>query len=487
MQCFVYCRVSTEEQATDAHYSLANQDQKARDYAKLKGWQVALSTKDVASGKDAIRVGYQELLSAIKRRRVDCVLVYRLDRLSRNVRDIYDFLDLIKEHDVAFVSLSEGFDTTTAMGRAMLGVAAVFAQLTREMIAENVKDGLMRRAQQGLYSGNQFGPYGYQYHKERNTLIPVPGAAELVREIFTLFAERKWGAFRIASYLNNFDIESRTGKQWSTERIRAILRQPAYVGKIMWHDQVFDGKHEPIIPKELWDQAQELIRSRKRIPSRTHQSQHLLSGIAECGDCGRKLTAHHGQKKKDGTRYVFYSHYTDVQRGACRAFHRSADKLERLALDEIGKAASTGVLQRLAAQELSKQLEKEGVPLLERRQTITSELAGLSERFNKWADRLDRGLIDESQFTQQNKRLLTRKSELSRELQEIDLRLAEQENVQVSLEAAQEALEQFPKVWEHLEIQERRELLRQLIERLQVYGDKMVLKLVFSPEVGVAV
>jgi DNA repair exonuclease SbcCD ATPase subunit len=158
-----------------------------------------------------------------------------------------------------------------------------------------------------------------------------------------------------------------------------------------------------------------------------------------------------------------------------------------LALGEIGRAASSGALRRLAAEELSKQLEKEGVPLRERRQTITSELAGLSERFNKWADRLDRGLIDESQFAQQNKRLLARKSELSKELEEIDLRLAEQENAHISLQAAQEALKQFPKVWEHLEIQERRELIRQLIERLQVYGDKMVLKLVFSPEAGVAI
>src|SRR5258708_29568374 len=109
----------------------------------MKKWQIIKARKDVASGKDAERNGFRELRADVLARRIDVVLVYRLDRLSRNVRDIYDFLDTIRNHDVAFVSVTEGFDTTTAMGRAMLGVAAVFAQLTREMISENTKDGLI--------------------------------------------------------------------------------------------------------------------------------------------------------------------------------------------------------------------------------------------------------------------------------------------------------------------------------------------------------
>jgi len=292
LQCFVYSRVSTEEQASDDHFSLANQEQRARDYANAKGWRISQVEKDVASGKDAERRGYKELISAIGKASVDCVLVYRLDRLSRNVRDVYDFLDLIKEHGVAFVSMQEGFDTTTAMGRAMLGMAAVFAQLTREMIAENVRDGLMRRAQAGLYNGNQCGPYGYRYDKAANSLVVVPNAADRVREIFHLYAERKWGANRIASYLNEAGHLPRGGGQWSTPQIRALLRNPAYVGKIRWHDQVYEGNHEPIISPELWDAAQSLIGQRKRIPSRTHSSEHLLSGLAECGDCAKRLTAH---------------------------------------------------------------------------------------------------------------------------------------------------------------------------------------------------
>ena len=487
MQCFVYCRVSTEEQASDDHFSLANQEQRARDYASAKGWRVLQVEKDVASGKDAERRGYKGLISAIRKASVDCVLVYRLDRLSRNVRDVYDFLDLIKQHGVAFVSMQEGFDTTTAMGRAMLGMAAVFAQLTREMIAENVRDGLMRRAQAGLYNGNQCGPYGYRYDKSTKNLDVVPEHAERVREIYRLYAERKWGANRIASYLNESGIAMRGGGQWSTPQVRSLLRNPAYVGKTRWHDEVFQGKHEAIVSQELWDSAQGLINARRRIPSRSHSSGHLLSGIAECGQCGRKLIAHYGLKRKNGTRYVSYSHYKDVQRGACKPFHKSAPKLENTVLAVIRRAAASKVLEGLAAEELRKQIETTGAPLCDRRDVIVSELSELRSSFSAWADRLDRKLITEDQFALQNKRLIERESALRKELGEIDVKLAANEDVEVSFEAARVSLGQFPDVWANLEMQERRELLRNLIERLRVYPDKVVVKPAFLPESVIAV
>jgi len=133
----------------------------------MKKWRVLKVRKDVASGKNDERDGFQELLALIRDGKVDVVVVYRLDRLSRNVRDIYDFLETIQKAGVAFVSVTEGFDTTTAMGRAMLGVAAVFAQLTREMISENCRDGLMRRAEAGLFNGNKSNLYGYGYSPEQ--------------------------------------------------------------------------------------------------------------------------------------------------------------------------------------------------------------------------------------------------------------------------------------------------------------------------------
>jgi len=108
------------------------------------------------------------------------------------VRDIYQFLETIKESGVGFVSVTEGFDTTTAMGRAMLGVAAVFAQLTREMIGENTKGGLMRRAEAGFFVGNLRQLYGYNYSKGSG-LTPNPEESAQVKQIFDWYTEHKWG------------------------------------------------------------------------------------------------------------------------------------------------------------------------------------------------------------------------------------------------------------------------------------------------------
>src|SRR5262249_4483606 len=158
--------------------------------------------KDVASCKNPEGEGFQELLADLRQEKVDVVIVYRLDRLSRNVKDVYEFLDLIRQTGVAFVSVTECFDTTTAMGRAMLGVAAVFAQLAREMIAENTRDGLLRRAEAGYVNGNPNGFYGFDYDHPASLLVPNPERAPAVRESFDWFTEHKWGQLKIARALN---------------------------------------------------------------------------------------------------------------------------------------------------------------------------------------------------------------------------------------------------------------------------------------------
>ena len=202
MRAFVCCRVSTEEQANDRHYSLDYQEEAARHRVKEKGWSLLKVRKDVGSGKAAEgREGYQELLTNIRENDVDVVIVYKLDRLSRNVRDIYEFLDIINGSGVEFVSLTEGFDTTTSMGRAMLGIAAVFAQLTRETIAENTKYGLLQRARQGKVNAGSKKPYGYDYDRD-NGLVVNPEEANTVRRIFDLYVNDKLGTAKIARLLN---------------------------------------------------------------------------------------------------------------------------------------------------------------------------------------------------------------------------------------------------------------------------------------------
>jgi site-specific DNA recombinase len=484
MRAFCYCRVSTEEQSTADHYSLGNQEQKARDYARAKGWTIARVRKDVASGKDTDRPGFQDLLSAIRAREIDLVVVYRLDRLSRNVRDIYDVLDAMRKHDVGFVSISEGFDTTTAMGRAMLGVAAVFAQLTREMIAENVKDGLMRRAESGKWNGPKWNPpYGYRY-VTGGTIEPVPEQAAVVRDIFRWFTESKWGTSKIARYLNTQGVRRECGMkgsgQWHQSKVWETLQNPVYAGKLNAGDRLVEGSHERLIDEALWSATQEMVASRRKQAPRTKASPHLLSGLVRCGTCGRLLAA---QKASYDTssgkrRYVGFRHSRNEfagERHCAGAYHRG-DTLEAAVIEALFDIARTSGIRQAALEEARKRSETEGAPLRAERERLESRLADADRKFGEWARRLDEGIIDEAQFKAWNETLRAEKARDAGRLREVEEKLGADQHLDVTVAELERVWEDLPQVWENLEFEERRELLRLLVEKVSIFPDHVDLQ-----------
>jgi site-specific DNA recombinase len=451
----------------------------------MKKWRVAKVRKDVASGKNDDRAGFQELLSDIRLQKVDVVTVYRLDRLSRNVRDIYQFLETIRESGVGFVSVTEGFDTTTAMGRAMLGVAAVFAQLTREMIGENTKDGLMRRAEAGYFVGNMQQLYGYNYSKELG-LTPDPEESAHVKQIFNWYTEHKWGLQKIARMLNLQEVPTKTGVQWSISTIQRMIRNPVYCGQIRSGEKQNDGRHEAIIDMEQFDLAQSIIRSKFTIPNRAKSSRHLLSGIARCSECGKSLVIHSINQGPDKKRYDFYKHNYVVKTGtSCVGFSKAARILESLVIDQIGKIAEAGDIQKVLLSDIRKRHNNKHAPTIKERDKLLIEIASMGEKFSQWADRLDAGKIDEDQFERQNAKMLERKNLVQEKLSVIDAELAQEESLEVSLAEVQTVLKDFPKMWDELELEERREVLRLLIEELKVNKTHAELKLLFLSPVTI--
>lgn len=488
MRAFCYCRVSTEEQSTDDHYSLENQEKKGRDYSKVKDWQVVRVRKDVASGKDTNRPGYKELIAAIKAGEIDLVVVYRLDRLSRNVRDIYDFLDLIKKHNVGFASIQEGFDTTTAMGRAMLGVAAVFAQLTREMIAENVRDGLLRRAESGKWNGPKWNPpYGYRY-VIGGTIEPIPEEAEMVRLCFQWFIREKWGTSKIAKVLNTRGItrdRSKPGSQWHQSKIWDMIQNPVYVGLLVAGEKLVQGNHEPLIDRETWELAKEIVAGRKKQAPYTKASPHLLSGLVRCGKCNRALVAQFAKyKRRDGERrFVGFRHAPNEYSGEkyCPGVYHRGDTLEEAvvaAILELGKKPDLKDRALAAAQE---RLKDEAQPIRDEAARLSGRLAELDALFDEWADRLDRKVIDDQQFERRNRDLLAEKEKLQARLGELEQKLAVGERLEVSLTEVQNVLQDLPTAWDSLEFEEKQAVLNLLVEKVAVHQDKVELHLYHLP------
>jgi site-specific DNA recombinase len=273
MLTVAYCRVSTEEQAEEG-FSVEGQADKLRSYAELRELgSVTVIADPGISGKSLNRPGVQHLLEAVEAGYVTTVLVWRLDRLSRNLQDLILLADLFGTHGVALHSVSENLDLSSAAGRMFYNILGTFAQYFREQLAENVKMGNERALREGRYINRpKFG-----YDLDDGQLVPNEKAV-IVREIFRLRAEGE-------SYRT---IEERTGVLYSS--VSSILQSRVYVGERPRHGGYLPGSHEPIVTGEEWQAAN------KRLRRGRHTSTDPLAGHVVCGLCSKRMAvAQNGQ------------------------------------------------------------------------------------------------------------------------------------------------------------------------------------------------
>lgn len=305
----IYVRVSTQDQAEEG-YSIEEQIDKLTKYCDIKDWYVYEVYKDPGfTGSTIDRPGMQKLVRDSKQHKFDTVLVYKLDRLSRSQKDtLYLIEDVFAKYNVDFVSLSENFDTSTAFGKAMIGILSVFAQLEREQITERMQMGKVGRARSGKPMGWTRPPFGYTY--EDGNYI-VDDFKELV--VVNIYKEYLSGT-SITKLRDKLNEEGHIGKDinWSYRAIRSILDNPVYAGFINFKGELYEGKHKAIIEKEIFDKTQlELdIRQKQAYAQnnnpRPFQGKYILSGLARCGYCGAPLESMLGNIRNDGSRLKKY-------------------------------------------------------------------------------------------------------------------------------------------------------------------------------------
>ena len=183
---FLYVRVSTQEQAKEG-YSIDEQIDRLKDYARAKGWIVVNVYVDGGySGSNTNRPALKDMIKDVEAKKGDCVIVYKLDRLSRSQKDTLELIeDYFLTNNVDFVSMTENFDTSTPFGKAMIGILSVFAQLEREQIKERMSMGREGRAKEGKFHGGGYAPIGYDYVDSQ--LIINEYEAMQIREIYKLY------------------------------------------------------------------------------------------------------------------------------------------------------------------------------------------------------------------------------------------------------------------------------------------------------------
>lgn len=285
-----YVRVSTENQKEN--YSIEEQKSRLRAFCEAKDIVIGKMYVDGGySGGNLRRPALQELLRRLPE--YDLVIVYKLDRLSRSQKDTLMLIeDYFLARKVDFISVCENFDTSTPLGRAMIGMLSVFAQLEKEQITERFTMGRIARAKNGYYHGGPTAPVGYDYVDGQ--LIVNEKKARQVRELFERFCR---GA-SIHDCWRHMQARYGTSGGWSSEtQIRYVLVNEVYLGKVKFQGKSYPGLHPPLIPEELFSRAQALLQERKNslsAGSRPFAPRTLLSGLLICGQCGARFHGEHG-------------------------------------------------------------------------------------------------------------------------------------------------------------------------------------------------
>lgn len=319
IRCAIYTRKSTEEGLDQDYNSLAAQYDAAEAYIRSQvgeGWVLVEDDySDAAiSGGTMERPALKRLLNDVEGGKVDMVVVYKIDRLSRSLLDFATIAKLLENHGAGFVSVTEKFDTSSAIGKLHLNIILSFAQFERELASERIRDKVAASKKKGLWMGGH-PPLGYDV--EDRKLVVNRTEAATIRDIFKRFSIMQ-SVIHLVSELQAEGVTTKTfynrkgelrhGKPITPSVLHYMLRNPVYIGKVSHKGNLYDGQHDAIISMDLWEDVQSVF---KETPRRCAKSNHTdtaspLNGLVTCGRCECAMT-HTFTRKKEGKIYRYYS------------------------------------------------------------------------------------------------------------------------------------------------------------------------------------
>jgi site-specific DNA recombinase len=258
------------------------------------------------SGRKDDRPQLHQLLAAVDRRELDVVVIPKLDRFGRSVRQLHDNFDRLDRAGVELVSLNESIDTSTSVGRLLRAVLAALAEFESDVIGERVASVTTAHAEQGKAHGRP--KFGYR-KAGKDGLVIVPAEEAIVQRIFREYAIEGRSQRSICRGLTSDGIRARTG-EWTQGTISKLLRAPVYAGLVEVNGKTYPGKHEAIIDDGLWRKAQQLREAGARSQrGKTPTANHLLAGgMLRCGRCGGAMYAHTRPGRNGGVPWEAYIH-----------------------------------------------------------------------------------------------------------------------------------------------------------------------------------
>lgn len=431
----LYVRVSTDAQREEG-YSIEAQQELLTAYCKAKEIKpTRLFTDGGFSGANMRRPALEQLIDEAKAGRLSAVLVYKLDRLSRSQKDtLYLIEDVFNPNGVDFISLNENMDTSTPIGRAMLGIMSAFAQLERETIKERTRMGMLERVKNGLWPGGGKPPFGYSYDRESGSLIPNDDAITV----------QKAYAMLLTGYAPN-KIAEALGLKYEKQAAE-LLRRKTNIGYIVYNGIEYKGRHQPIIDEGTYYTAQKILKDRER--SRAGENSHLLAGLLFCGKCGARMR--YAKWGKAGYKLYCYSQ----QRSKPYLVHNADCDNARVWAKEVEEAVLSDILSlQIPDNEGAGTAFDEEAYLVRQRETLARKLKRLYELYAADGNKLLLSTIEE------NKKAYA-------EAEAAYARYAENKQKSSTQTEAFALINSLADAWQYMEQREKQLVLRRLIDRI---------------------
>ncbi len=483
-RCAIYTRKSTDKGLEQSFNSLDAQRESCEHYIATqadKGWLALETHYDDGgfSGANTDRPAFQRLLDDVDARRVDAIIVYKVDRVSRSLLDFAQFMDRLSRAGVAFVSVTQSFSTADAMGRLTLNMLMSFAEFEREMIAERTRDKMTASRRKGKWTGGTV-PLGYDVKDKK--LVVNAHEAELVRRIFDRYLALQ-STLKVMHELNTDGYRTKARKRrdrtakhtglWTKAAVIRVLRNPIFAGYIALGDERFEGEHKAILDRETFEQVGRILNGHTPQQSATHSRNpaYLLRGLIYCGACHAHCLP--ASTRRGDSEYRYYRCEKRDKEGAaaCPGRPLPAAAIENFVVGKLRDEIRSRDLGADVLVALRARIDQRRVLLEGRRKLIPREIAGLSAEGRKLVNGLkgtegaaDRGLEARLQ------EVGTRLEDAERRLAEVGRQLAALDSAGATQTWVTAVLQDFDALWDVMTDENRGRLVRVLVERVEVDG-----------------
>jgi len=492
VRCAIYTRKSTDEGLDRDFNSLDAQRESAEAFIasqKNEGWVCLPDRYDDGgyTGGNMDRPALHRLLAAIEAGKVDAIVVYKVDRLSRSLLDFARLMEVLDRRNVSFVSVTQQFNTTHSMGRLTLNILFSFAQFEREIISERTRDKMSAARRKGKWVGGM--PIlGYDLAPEGGRLVVNKDEAQRVRAIFELYLEHQ----ALIPTVQELARRGWTNKRWVTRKGRERGGQPfdknsllrllsnvAYRGRVNYHGQMYDAEHKAIVPEELWRDVHGHLRRNGASRGKHGRNKHgaLLRGLLQCAPCGCAMA--HSFTARGNKRYRYYVCVHAQKRGwdTCPTKSVPAAEIERFVVDQIRAVGRDPGLVAETLRRAGRQREEDLGRLEAERRVLDRELAHLNDGVRLALDAASRDEAARGRLADLQDRI--RKGE--QRAMEVRQEMAALEREQVDEHELAAALSLFDPVWDSLAPREQARVVQLLVERVAYDGRDGTISVTFRP------